>query len=116
MVMTWYLALSLSMQLQNTGITLLSSLVPISTEKYIFNPRTKYNGYNANARPMQETRTPPSQMPLMVKLIRLPTVNPPTRQVPMKPPAASRSPSPTHSPAAIMPLEPSHPLVRPNGN
>lgn len=53
-------------------------------------------------------------MPDTVKLIKLPTVRPMTRHSPMKPPAASRSPSSTQSPAAIMQLELVHPLVNPN--
>src|SRR3569833_3349223 len=51
--------------------------------------------------------------PAAVKLSRLPTVKPATKHRPMKPPATSLSPSSTHSPAAIMELEPSQPLDKP---
>ncbi|PNY27921.1 uncharacterized protein TCAP_02167 [Tolypocladium capitatum] len=49
-------------------------------------------------------------MPDTVKLSKLPVVKPMTRKRLMKPPVASRSPSSTHSPDAIMKLEPSHPF------
>ncbi len=48
------------------------------------------------------------------KLNKLPTVNPPTSINPMKPPAASRSSTSTHSPAPIMHVEPRYPLLSPN--
>lgn len=54
--------------------------------------------------------------PAAVKLNTLPVVNPSTRHNPMNPPAASRSPSPTHSPAAIMQLDPSHPFDSPKSS
>lgn len=54
--------------------------------------------------------------PAAVKLNRLPAVNPSTRHNPMNPPAASRSPSSTHSPAAIMQLDPSHPFDSPKSS
>ncbi|KAK4895513.1 hypothetical protein LTR28_001929, partial [Elasticomyces elasticus] len=50
------------------------------------------------------------------KLARLPAVNPATRQRPMNPPAASLSPSSTHSPAPIMHVLPRNPFVKPNSS
>lgn len=52
-------------------------------------------------------------IPAMLKLSKLPVVNPMTRHKPMKPPAASRSPSATQSPEAIIQLDPNQPLVKP---
>lgn len=78
-------------------------------------PKTPRNDMRATSFPPRQPRPRP-HAPAAVKLSRLPSDNPNTRHSPMNPPAASLSPSSTHSPAAIMQLDPSQPFVSPNSS